>query len=133
MCYFSDFTHGKATRSLQVSKAILDTWKVIDLLVRDAKHVYFDGKVAVYRKKGTFTNALDDFYSTSPVNVKDLLHASPSNVREAYGKFAQLHKMGVIGKRRIYIGTEKSDGSPVIAVSKVFHPETLDRLIIYRK
>ena len=131
MCYFSDFTHGKATRSLQISKAILDTWKVIDLLVRNAKHVYFDGTIAVYRKKGSYTNALEDFYSTSPVNVKDLL--SPSYVREAYGELAQLHKMGVVGKRRIYIGTEKSDGSPVIAVSKVFHPETLDRLIIYRK
>ena len=93
--------------------------------------MYSDGTVDVYRKKGSYYKALEDFYSASPNNVRDLL--SFPYVREATGEFAQLHKMGVIGKRRIYIGTEKSDGSPVIAVSSVYHPETLDRLILYRK
>ena len=93
-------------------------------------YTYSDGTTAVYRKKGSYYKALENLYSVGPNTIRDLFPFP--YVREATGEFAQLQKMGVIGKRRIYIGNEKSDGSPVIAVSKVFHPEMLDRLIIYR-
>ena len=98
--------------------------------MKDARHVYSDGTIAVYRKKGSYHKALEDFYSASPNNVRDLL--TYPYVREANGELAQLHKMGVIGRRRIYIGTEKSDGSPMIALSRINHPGALDRVIIYR-
>ena len=87
--------------------------------------------MSVYLKKGSYTEALEDFYAASPHNVRDLL--SFEYIREASGEIAQLHKTGVVGRRRIFIGTERSGGSPVIALSATYNPGKLERLIIYKK
>ena len=121
---FSAFALDRTRRS-----SLLDSWKAIQLIVKDARHVYSDGVRNVYRKKGSYAKALEDFYSTSPTKIQDLL--TLPYIREASGSLAQLHKMGIIGKRRIYIGTEWSNGSPVVAISSAYKPGMLERLIKY--
>ena len=105
----------------------MDSNSVIKLITNGARHIFSDGKVSVYRKKGSYTKALEDFDRTNPKNVRDLIYN-----REAGGDFAQLHKVGVIGSRGIYVGMEKSSGAPLIAISRAYRPEMLERVIIYR-